>query len=35
MDDDGFVIWLHGPHEPSNFLDHSNSIHPNVQFMME
>jgi hypothetical protein len=35
MDDDRFVIWMHGLHEPSNLLDHSNSIHPNTQFMME
>jgi hypothetical protein len=35
MDDDDFIIWLHGPHELSNFLDLSNSIHQNTQFMME
>nr|XP_060617816.1 uncharacterized protein LOC132767173 [Anolis sagrei ordinatus] len=33
--DDTFTIWSHGEEELSRFLDHLNSIHPNIQFTME
>jgi hypothetical protein len=33
--DDTFVIWPHGPGKLSEFLDHLNSIHGNIQFTME
>ncbi|XP_062837651.1 uncharacterized protein LOC134299269 [Anolis carolinensis] len=33
--DDTFTIWSHGEEELSKFLDHLNSIHPNIQFTME
>jgi hypothetical protein len=33
--DDTFVAWLHGKEELQNFLQHPNSIHPNIKFMME
>jgi hypothetical protein len=32
MDDDGFDTSLHVSHEMNNFLNHSNSIRPNIQF---
>jgi hypothetical protein len=33
--DDMFVIWPHGPGKLSDFLDHLNSVHENIQFTME
>nr|XP_060615668.1 uncharacterized protein LOC132765391 [Anolis sagrei ordinatus] len=33
--DDTFTIWSHGEEELNRFLDHLNSIHPNIQFTME
>nr|XP_060632240.1 uncharacterized protein LOC132775540 [Anolis sagrei ordinatus] len=33
--DDTFTIWSHGEGELNRFLDHLNSIHPNIQFTME
>jgi hypothetical protein len=33
--DDTFVIWLHGSGKLSEFLDHLNSVHRNIQFTME
>jgi hypothetical protein len=29
-----FIIWSHGP-EKTDFRNHLNSIHPNIQFTME
>jgi hypothetical protein len=33
--DDTFVVWPHGKEELQNFLQHLNSIHPNIKFTME
>nr|XP_060622650.1 uncharacterized protein LOC132769734 [Anolis sagrei ordinatus] len=33
--DDTFTIWSHGEEELNRFLEHLNSIHPNIQFTME
>jgi hypothetical protein len=33
--DDGFAIWPHGSGKLSEFLDHLNSVHENIQFTME
>ncbi|KDR09574.1 hypothetical protein L798_00533 [Zootermopsis nevadensis] len=33
--DDTFVIWPHSPGKWSEFLDHLNSVHENIQFTME
>lgn len=33
--DDTFVVWSHGDTELNKFLEHLNSIHPNIQFTME
>jgi hypothetical protein len=33
--DDTFVIWPHGPGKLSQFLDHLNSVHGNIQFTVD
>ena len=33
--DDTFVVWQHGKESLQMFLDHLNSIHPNIKFTME
>ena len=33
--DDTFVIWSHGREKLDKFLNHINTIHPNIQFTME
>ena len=33
--DDTFVVWPHGEEELQDFLQHLNSLHPNIQFTME
>ena len=33
--DDTFSIWSHGKEKLEEFLNHLNSIHPNIQFIME
>ena len=33
--DDMFVVWSHGDNELQIFLQHLNSLHPSIKFMME
>jgi hypothetical protein len=33
--DDTFVVWPHGKEELRDFLQHRNSMHPNIKFIME
>ncbi|XP_071441730.1 conserved oligomeric Golgi complex subunit 3-like [Hetaerina americana] len=33
--DDTFIVWPHGPAALNEFLEHMNSVHPNIRFTME